>query len=1536
MTNRFDANLELRVRLKVNQKNPLSIMLNRNDLKEDALKLRKIQELLYWSPGAQKLNFFQDVDLQIWYLDESGDYLKVPAEGIAISDKKSLELYIDQDLNLMSKLDRLEHKQSELALRIDAVSKDLVLAKHSSLQVDRSDTTSDAIVPMTVTVDEEKQPSPNQSNHKSDQKFSPFHQSYPDLELSKSASAAPKLMSMGSKKMSKQPHSKPHLPPHFAILYSNPLLEIVQKKNRTVQSIQPNDPVDFYGESTEILRSLASKNVALRVHIECATAERLGGMIEEKPSIMHIMCHGDYDVVKKEYFLEFENSRAELSKLYPSLLKEKLGGKDLSDIHLIFINACHSQAIGECFLEMGVKAVVVAQSEHKINDEFAKMFSNYFYTEIIEGKPIGEAYKNAKSQLKSLKLNAKDSCCCGHSHKPTCKWLQEYKKLGGFVAHAHHEAICNCPERANHIHSLDCEWADDFNYEYECEGVQLDGDRQYICCCCPDLTHDETMKLQLLWGKQGPLAEPIFRGLPKGEITQENKVFFAQNKFQDCETTGNNKLLHSIFNAYSNENVKIGYLIGETGSGKTTLSKHLANYMTERHKIDSAHYNNMDKVRSVDVLLATIPGYRHFNKAEYKNRKTGEDLLVIFDNMDSILLNHFVPFRKGIQEILDKTKMKFLVLSSTKDWVVHLKNFFQDKVFELQSLNTQAAAKLLKFHAKENLPWRLRNILNLEKHDIFVNSNRINLRLTPKTIMDIAFLLKKKGKDLDTIYRELSFGAESKDRLIQEESYEARKNFLNKFQENLPGAFRILVFISEFPYRILSEDLKDAAKVFNFAADWLATVIYLTFLNENKSFEAVSEEVEAGRLRGKNEVEIYLEHKHPELNKNTEILTVNEMLVGNTKQISFALDEDLRRSLAMNDQDFLIIFEATIQMLEYYCYLFGSIIKHSKLVNFYHENIVECCANNSTVLWSLQYGLPSNQNLSYIVRTSTSDRQEIIKMHDSNIRILMNEASQSSISNGLQRALRENDENRERYISVINEFFARLWSICKIHEQFDEALEYLELFRQLNSTEATQNFFRETSIKSELFGCDIYYKKLKKGRDGSFIQDIITQLTITEKTLGITTDEEFNFFQTEYQITRYYIFSEEKMKWPEKEHEVKDSIENLITYKLKIENEGNEEVHQFLVAKIVYVVFEYYYEKSACCPFDFSELKTARLVFGSKESHKLECKTLILLASLYSNKFQESLNFAKEALEISEKFNIKELERQIKILIDTANNQIREQFQNKFYYLKSDPMRGVPKRFGGLNFSKFLRHRIQDELVGLKKNILIHFDRFNTEVFKELFVENKGCKLLAVDFLYSIPEALALEESDFSPLFYDVEILRTKLGLLKGQGINVEILVCLSDNPDEIFEKFAIMYNIPVLIYFDTKMKPRNNFDIATQFLNREYMYNFLIYFTKEICKGTKVQIAIDNANKDCLEYLNFVFTQKQDPEIHTITGSEPRFKTKRLNLNFNLLESMYKDTIKVVYRRDGENLICNLVEGSRQFIRLCEGNDDDGHQRHS
>lgn len=317
-------------------------------------------------------------------------------------------------------------------------------------------------------------------------------------------------------------------------------------------------------------------------------------------------------------------------------------------------------------------------------------------------------------------------------------------------------------------------------FKFDIDYPEEEHEHIYLCCCCPEITHDETMKLKLLFKNDSPEYDcEILDGLIHGRIKQTRKAYFGENKFHDCETTGKNKVIYSIFNAYSYESARIIYLVGDSGSGKSMLAKHIANYMTERHKVYSAMYLNMDRVSNVAVMMANIPDYRMITSFEnYKGKSAGQETLIILDNMDLILNNHFKEFRNSIQELLEQTKLKFLVISTSKSWNNNTSSQWQEKVFLVPSLNMQAAAKLLRAMAGDHLPFNMRNIVNLQSHPIFKTTDTFNLRPTPKVISDIAFLLKKGKTNLDKIFEDYCLIETAKGNPIESESLKQRRSYI--------------------------------------------------------------------------------------------------------------------------------------------------------------------------------------------------------------------------------------------------------------------------------------------------------------------------------------------------------------------------------------------------------------------------------------------------------------------------------------------------------------------------------------------------------------------------------------------------------------------------------------------------------------------------------------------------------------------------------------------------------------------------------------
>lgn len=317
---------------------------------------------------------------------------------------------------------------------------------------------------------------------------------------------------------------------------------------------------------------------------------------------------------------------------------------------------------------------------------------------------------------------------------------------------------------------------DEFSLTYDIGWVCDEKGQVNVCCCCPELTHDETMKLRLLYKDDiedyGNIV--LFGDIPEGKVKQVNKNTFLESKFKDCVTIGKNKVIHQVFNAFTSEGLRIAYLAGESGMGKSQLSKHIANYMLERHKISDCKYINMDKTSNINVFLSRIPDYNLMVSFD-KGGKVSFDYLIILDNMESLLINHFKSFRSHMQELIEQTRLRFIVITKDTSFSREYTLQWQERIIQVPPLNTQVAAKLLKQMANDHLPFNMRNIFELQRHEIF----KI-IKLSPQLISSIAFMLKKGDKSLDQICedQEQKLNKDLKSQMIQDQSMQEIKNYL--------------------------------------------------------------------------------------------------------------------------------------------------------------------------------------------------------------------------------------------------------------------------------------------------------------------------------------------------------------------------------------------------------------------------------------------------------------------------------------------------------------------------------------------------------------------------------------------------------------------------------------------------------------------------------------------------------------------------------------------------------------------------------------
>lgn len=108
----------------------------------------------------------------------------------------------------------------------------------------------------------------------------------------------------------------------------------------------------------------ANKN--LRIEMRTLTYLSFASILDEKPRVLFILCHGDIKKVKGKITdtylcFEAENCPGALDEYNIDRLVSQLNQKSL-DIDVVVLSACHSERFGEILLKAGVGAVIAINS----------------------------------------------------------------------------------------------------------------------------------------------------------------------------------------------------------------------------------------------------------------------------------------------------------------------------------------------------------------------------------------------------------------------------------------------------------------------------------------------------------------------------------------------------------------------------------------------------------------------------------------------------------------------------------------------------------------------------------------------------------------------------------------------------------------------------------------------------------------------------------------------------------------------------------------------------------------------------------------------------------------------------------------------------------------------------------------------------------------------------------------------------------------------------------------------------------------------
>ena len=509
----------------------------------------------------------------------------------------------------------------------------------------------------------------------------------------------------------------------IAVLLAAPLVRVTGRSRSGLY----HSNLDFESDKRRLINYLRNNDVRAALRFEAASINSLGKLLQAKPSVLQIECHGCFKNDVGGFFLAFESSRnmGELFELDKESLRNALQDtmRGSSANLIVLVNACYSETVANVFLESGVRCVVAVHQQTRILDVAVREFTHEFYRQLFSrNQSVRDAFTLACQAVKREQATL-ITCCCAHEHTPNCKWNKKAKTDKESLEQCReHTATCTCrTARVNNLHKSDCQWALDFLFDYTPERTLTEEELRdgfVVCCCRPEIPHGESMKFAFYSDKEfenfhinSKVPREVKHTTPDVPIPPAvtTRTFGQHDKIQELVAAlGKNSMDTHFIN-----------VVGETGVGKTVIVKRAAYYAFERHAfpqgviyIDMTGRTNVSYIyREVENVFKTS-GIK--SKQEFCQFLRDQSILLIIDGTDDILRYERENFRLLLLYLIENTySPKILVVS--RDSV----NLEATSIC-VKPLSPHRAAELLVSLAGEALPSNLRrDLVKLGKHQLF-------------------------------------------------------------------------------------------------------------------------------------------------------------------------------------------------------------------------------------------------------------------------------------------------------------------------------------------------------------------------------------------------------------------------------------------------------------------------------------------------------------------------------------------------------------------------------------------------------------------------------------------------------------------------------------------------------------------------------------------------------------------------------------------------------------------------------------------------
>lgn len=541
--------------------------------------------------------------------------------------------------------------------------------------------------------------------------------------------------------LSRQP-SAIDFQPDLIYLYASPIVKNMVYRDAFTDF---SEMIDYQGEIEKIVDSIMQTKKNFTAAFEPCDFETFVDAIRKTPKILHISCHGiirEKDGVKKFHLcLEKKGVLTEISE---EKIRDALNSEErLSNIDLVFISACHSEILGKIFFESGIKNVICVNRMTKISDFAAQLFSSTLYQFLVNGDSITDAFEKSKNLFRNVAFQGKlQECCCNHEHTSDCGYKILSKKLQNTFHKMYHIKKCTCSYSEYHTHKTDCKYIK--GHLNDLRFVKINnGTLAKICCCSPNIPHNESNKFILL-SNESFKNYIIFPNAPVGRVViLNNNCFLNASMFRKkkIKFIGRNMEIKTLMDFLDQHDKHFILVYGPKGLGKKSFAKFASMYLFERKIIEDVFFIEIVTLfYSYDMMLNKIKDIANCSKSN--------KMLILFSFpaiLEQILF-------KSINEILNEimrsySQFFFCFLIDTNFNKTNFENEF-NKHSEIAKL----PLKPLTYDSAETLFYSLiseKQILSSSEIDkIFAETNRY-----PSEIFFIASLLQNsKHPDKLTAY----------------------------------------------------------------------------------------------------------------------------------------------------------------------------------------------------------------------------------------------------------------------------------------------------------------------------------------------------------------------------------------------------------------------------------------------------------------------------------------------------------------------------------------------------------------------------------------------------------------------------------------------------------------------------------------------------------------------------------------------------------------------------------------------------------------